>query len=97
MRKRLGPDFYLRQKIQHILINTIVLQTIRRSKDIFKPIYHRQTTKSFYKFPPLGKIHDFCVATGRGRSIIHKFKLSRSQFKQKVNFGLFYSMRKASF
>jgi ribosomal protein S14 len=96
MRKRLSPDFHLRQKIAHCLINTIVLRSIQRNKSIFKPIHHRKMTKSFYKFPNFGKIHDFCSVTGRGRSIIHKFKFSRNIFKMNVNLGLLYSMRKAS-
>jgi ribosomal protein S14 len=96
MKKRLSPDFKLRQKIKNILINSIVLKTIQRSKNIFKPIYHRKMTKSVNKFPTLGKIHDFCSITGRGRSVIHKFKLSRNLFKMSINVGLLYSMRKAS-
>jgi len=97
MRKKLSPDFQLRQKLKHILITKIALKTIQRSsRDVFLPVMHRHITKAYYKFPKFGKIHDFCSVTGRGRSIIHKFRLSRNMFKQHSNYGLLYCIRKAS-
>jgi len=44
----------------------------------------------------ISQLHPRCIISGRGRSILTRYKLSRIKFREMVSFGLIPGLRKSS-
>ena len=50
----------------------------------------------FHKNSYTSKIHNFCILTGKPRSVFKNFKLSRISFRKKSSFNKLVGIKKAS-
>lgn len=74
------------------------LQSLLVQKDLPSPI-RKQAEKRWKKLPlnsnPI-RVRNRCIQTGRSRSILRLFKLSRIEFRRRAALGLIPGIRKAS-
>lgn len=55
-----------------------------------------QKLRSFPRDSSISRIKNFCILTGKGRSVYRQFHLSRHQFREKALYGLLRGVKKSS-
>lgn len=55
-----------------------------------------QELRSLPRDSSISRIKNFCILTGKGRSVYRQFHLSRHQFREKALYGLLRGVKKSS-
>lgn len=85
-KRKLYRKFELFQKIFKLLF-------LYSHDNLFKlVIFKEKFFKNLYKT----KIKNYCIISGRSRSVLKKYKISRITFRILNNDGLFFGIKKAS-
>jgi len=96
MRKHLVKDFLLRKSFLKNELIQIVFKSLAVNKYIPKgrrnSLYHLLSCNKSY----FVRIRNFCIITGRGRGILHSFKISRHCFKKYASNGFIEGISKSS-
>ncbi len=93
--KKLYADFFLRKRLTLITFNRMFWKALRffGSQGYLSTRYvgNRLNTLKVYR-----SVHNCCYMSGRTRSVVSQFRLSRNLVKLYGNMGILYGLKKAS-
>lgn len=97
MKAKLERDLRLRKQFKGAELNSVALKALLYATSLPKPIrQYLQLKNSVTRQSSIVRIHNYCTITGRSRSYLRYFRLSRIKVRELARKGALFGIQKAS-